>query len=60
MENNNQENHTNTVNDSKFKTVSNPGTYKAVYEIDDKPKRNLILEELLSYHFLVVLLVVLW
>ena len=39
MENNNQENHTNTVNDSKFKTVSNPGTYKAVYEIDDKPKK---------------------
>ena len=36
MENNNQENETNT---SKFKTVSNPGKYKAVYEIDDKPKK---------------------
>ena len=36
MENNNQENETNT---SKFKTVSNPGNYKAVYEIDDKPKK---------------------
>ncbi len=39
MENNNQDNNSNTVNDSKFKTVSNPGTYKAVYEIDDKPKK---------------------
>ena len=36
MENNNQENET---NNSKFKTVSNPGNYKAVYEIDDKPKK---------------------
>lgn len=36
MENNNQENET---NHSKFKTVSNPGNYKAVYEIDDKPKK---------------------
>ena len=36
MENNNQENETNT---SKFKTVSNPGNYKAVYEIDNKPKK---------------------
>ena len=36
MENNNQENET---NNSKFKTVSNPGNYKAVYEMDDKPKR---------------------
>ena len=40
MENNNEENNSNTVNDSKFKTVSNPGTYKAVYEIDNKPKKN--------------------
>ncbi len=39
MENNNQENETNKTNESKFKTVSNPGTYKAVYEIDDKPKK---------------------
>ena len=36
MENNNQENET---NHSKFKTVSNPGNYKAVYEVDDKPKK---------------------
>ena len=36
MENNNQENET---NNSKFKTVSNPNNYKAVYEIDDKPKK---------------------
>ena len=36
MENNNQENQT---NNSKFKTVSNPNNYKAVYEIDDKPKK---------------------
>ena len=36
MENNNQENETNK---SKFKTVSNPGNYKAVYEVDDKPKK---------------------
>ena len=36
MENNNQENET---NNSKFKTVSNPGNYKAVYEMDDKPKK---------------------
>ena len=36
MENNNQENE---PNNSKFKTVSNPGNYKAVYEIDDKPKK---------------------
>lgn len=36
MENNNQENET---NHSKFKTVSNPGNYKAVYEIDDKTKK---------------------
>ena len=39
MENNHQENETNKTNESKFKTVSNPGTYKAVYEIDDKPKK---------------------
>ena len=39
MENNNQENETNKTNEAKFKTVSNPGTYKAVYEIDDKPKK---------------------
>lgn len=39
MENNNEENSSNTVNDSKFKTVSNPGTYKAVYEIDNKQKK---------------------
>ena len=40
MENNNQENgaNTNNVNRSSFKTVSNPGNYKAVYEINDKPK----------------------
>ncbi len=36
MENNNQENGT---TNSKFKTVSNPGNYKAVYEVDDKPKK---------------------
>ena len=36
MENNNQENE---PNNSKFKTVSNPGNYKAVYEIDDNPKK---------------------
>ena len=36
MENNNQENE---PNNSKFKTVSNPGNYKAVYEMDDKPKK---------------------
>ena len=36
MENNNQENE---PNNSKFKTVSNPNNYKAVYEIDDKPKK---------------------
>ena len=36
MENNNQENET---TNSKFKTVSNPGNYKAVYEVDDKPKK---------------------
>ena len=36
MENNNQENET---NNSKFKTVSNPGNYKAVYEMDNKPKK---------------------
>ncbi len=36
MENNNQENQT---NNSKFKTVSNPNNYKAVYEIDNKPKK---------------------
>ena len=40
MENNNQENET---NHSKFKTVSNPGNYKAV-------------EEILFYHSLVELL----
>lgn len=39
MENNNQENENATVNNTKFKTVSNPGTYKAVYEMDNKPKR---------------------
>ena len=40
MENNNQENgaNTNNVNRSSFKTVSNPGNYKAVYEINDKLK----------------------
>ena len=36
MENNNQENETNT---SKFKAVSNPNNYKAVYELDNKPKK---------------------
>ena len=40
MENNEQEKTNNTVNDSKFKTVSNPGTYKTVYEMDNKPKKN--------------------
>ena len=38
MENNNQENGTNNVHHSSFKTVSNPGNYKAVYELDDKPR----------------------
>ncbi len=38
--NNNQENEANQVNHSKFKTVSNPGNYKAVYEMDTKPKKN--------------------
>ena len=37
MENNN--NQTNETKNSKFKTVSNPGTYKTVYEIDNKPKK---------------------
>ena len=36
MENNNQENET---NNSKFKAVSNPNNYKAVYEMDSKPKK---------------------
>ncbi len=36
MENNNQENET---NNSKFKAVSNPNNYKAVYEMDNKPKK---------------------
>ena len=40
MENNEQEKTNNTVNDSKFKTVSNPGTYRTVYEMDNKPKKN--------------------
>ena len=35
----NQERENNTGNEAKFKTVSNPGTYKTVYEIDNKPKR---------------------
>lgn len=39
MENNNQENQTNQTNNSNFRTVSNPGNYKTVYEIDNKPKR---------------------
>ena len=39
MENQNQERENNTGNEAKFKTVSNPGTYKTVYEIDNKPKR---------------------
>ena len=41
MENNNPQNETNknNVNESKFKTVSNPGTYKTVYEMDNKPKK---------------------
>ncbi len=41
MENNNQENNTNSTheNSSSFKTVSNPNNYKAVYEINDKPKK---------------------
>ena len=40
MENNEQEKTNNTVNDSKFKTVSNPGTYRTVYEMDNKHKKN--------------------
>ena len=40
MENNEQEKTNNTVNDSKFRTVSNPGTYRTVYEMDNKPKKN--------------------
>ena len=40
MENNEQEKTNNNVNDSKFKTVSNPGTYRTVYEMDNKPKKN--------------------
>ena len=39
MENNNQENKTKSENNSSFKTVSNPGNYKAVYEMDAKPKK---------------------
>ena len=50
MEDNNQENETiknttnnvdgaNDINGAKFKTVSNPGTYKTVYEMDNKPKK---------------------
>ena len=42
MENNNQENQgsqENQTNNSKFKTVLNPNNYKAVYEIDNKPKK---------------------
>ena len=39
MENQNQERENNTGNEAKFKTVSNPGTYKTVYEIDNKPKK---------------------
>ena len=35
----NQERENNTGNEAKFKTVSNPGTYKTVYEIDNKPKK---------------------
>ena len=38
MENNEQEKTKNNVNESKFKTVSNPGTYRTVYEMDKKPK----------------------
>ena len=34
-----EENNTNKKN-SNFKTVSNPGTYKTVYEVDNKPKKN--------------------
>ncbi len=34
-----EENNTNK-NNSNFKTVSNPGTYKTVYEVDNKPKKN--------------------
>ena len=40
MENNEQEKTNNNVNDAKFKTVSNPGTYRTVYEMDNKPKKN--------------------
>ncbi len=42
MENNNMNNHskeTNQANGAKFKTVSNPGTYQTVYEIDNKSKK---------------------
>ena len=41
--NNDNLNKSNNVNEgensTKFKTVSNPGTYKTVYEIDNKPKK---------------------
>ena len=40
MENNEQEKTNNNVNDSKFKTVANPGTYRTVYEMDNKPKKH--------------------
>ena len=43
MENNNDMNNhskeTNQANGAKFKTVSNPGTYQTVYEIDNKSKK---------------------
>ncbi len=39
MENNEQEKTKNNVNNSNFKTVSNPGTYRTVYETDNKPKK---------------------
>ena len=38
-ENNNPINETKNENNSKFKTVPNPGAYKTVYEINDKPKK---------------------
>ena len=55
MENNNQENET---NNSKFKAVSNPNNYKAVYEMDNKPKKKFNFGRTVVVPFLVVLLAV--
>ena len=40
MENNdnNQFNESNKTNESNFKAVTNPNTYKTVYEVEKKPK----------------------